>query len=673
MPDARILQIERAIRQELDYSTQAITFSVKGRTQDGPIWKLTVSDAGNNRGRSALDESLEEAAVWWPGPPKGTASVLSVVPEESVLYLRFASETPPASGMIQIYPPRFLDALLEHWEDEDRARWSLDWFDRVRGGNSYDQNDAVDSGQSPRPLRAAQAEAFDLPGWDLSFLWGPPGTGKTYTLGSLLACYSALNPSRRVLLLSTTNWAVDLALLSVDDALDGLKDILPGAKGARQACVRIGNHFVAKNYTGRKHLLPAVDEEVVRRLADVEAQRPAPENARAYDRWKTQVEQLRKKTRANARGALARSRLAAMTTTGAAFLLDELIDQAPFDLVFFDEASQVGLAHALALAPLGRKTVFAGDPRQLAPVVQSDDPDAVEWLGKSMFRYMQGSAPETCMLTEQSRMAEPICRLVSNVFYDGRLTVAEDAALSESWHQERHLEGTADLYAEAAEILVVDEDGTWSRKYGGPVRLASANLICRIVEGLKEDDPEMDILVLTPFRAQRTLIRSCLRRERIRDVRVSTVHRAQGSECNTVIFDPADGKNKWLESDEVRPLINVGLSRAKARLVLLFSKGDCENPLIQQICMAVEHGDKDHDDAQDISVFVNSPGFPSNAVGQKVRISRLVGEVLRVEVDCFILLDFVSGKEKRIKTQFVINKFRSKTEYARSISSKASR
>src|SRR5690606_40670799 len=81
------------------------------------------------------------------------------------------------------------------------------------------------------------------------------------------------------------------------------------------------------------------------------------------------------------------ARLAAMTTTRAVYTVDTLWDggQGKFDLVVFDESSQVGLAHALALTPLGSKCLFAGDPQQLAPIVRSKNNLAVKWLGSSIF------------------------------------------------------------------------------------------------------------------------------------------------------------------------------------------------------------------------------------------------------------------------------------------------
>ena len=92
-----------------------------------------------------------------------------------------------------------------------------------------------------------------------------------------------------------------------------------------------------------------------------------------------------------------------------------------FDLIIFDEASQVGRAQSLALATLAGKVVYAVDPKQLSPIVQSKDSQHVtRRLGFSMFEDMNPDSITTCFLNEQSRMSQTICRTVSRVFYEGR-------------------------------------------------------------------------------------------------------------------------------------------------------------------------------------------------------------------------------------------------------------
>ena len=54
-------------------------------------------------------------------------------------------------------------------------------------------------------------------GRDITFIWGPPGTGKTHTIGTLAE--QLFGRGRSVLLVSHTNTAVDQALLHISDTL----------------------------------------------------------------------------------------------------------------------------------------------------------------------------------------------------------------------------------------------------------------------------------------------------------------------------------------------------------------------------------------------------------------------------------------------------------------------
>lgn len=273
-----------------------------------------------------------------------------------------------------------------------------------------------------------------------------------------------------------------------------------------------------------EHLIPVRDSALVRRLTTLEAGQPDRSDIRAYIEWKEKSEAIRAEIRKQAADVLVRARLAAMTTTRAAFTFAELRANSPYDLVVFDEASQVGLAHAMALVPLGRQVLFAGDPRQLAPIVQADDDLAKKWLGKSPFSLMRESAPSTCMLKEQSRMAPTICRLIGNVFYQGKLSVAEDCLMNSSWRSQRELRAVPGIGKQSVHVEVIETEGTWSRKYHGNIRYESAERIKDIVAALITSGVRNeDILILSPFRAQRTLIRVFIKNAGIGRISVSTI------------------------------------------------------------------------------------------------------------------------------------------------------
>ncbi|MBC7728581.1 MAG: ATP-binding protein, partial [Microbacteriaceae bacterium] len=512
-------------------------------------------------------------------PLKGGASVLAVVVEDDQLLLQNASAPPPGpDGLIRLYPPRFLSALVDAWWDTPWAERALACLPDLARPQPVDAEKKCPAltGAPFRWLRPAQRAALALVQHSSSFLWGPPGTGKTTTLGVLLAEYLDTRPDARVLLLSTTNQAVDLATIAVDKALE---------KGRREHCrgtvKRLGTRFDAAAYAGREHLIPTQDRELIARLARAEAARPTASSASSRDAsalkdWADRVAALRDELRASSVQVLQRCRLASMTTTRAAFTLKTLRELAPdgappFDLLVFDEASQVSLAHALALMPLGRTRLFAGDPQQLSPVLRSTSSDrgARRWLGRSAFAEKPPRGPSVALLDEQSRMAGPISALVSELFYDGVLRVAADAAAQPGWQAARRRalgEIAADTHVHVHRLTT---DGAWSAAERGPVRRESADAIAALISAAlaSGDWQPQELIVLTPFRAQRALIRQRLLACGVPEaVKVSTVHRAQGSEAPVVLFDPADGAQPFLQTEEAQRLVNVALSRAQAKV-----------------------------------------------------------------------------------------------------------
>jgi superfamily I DNA/RNA helicase len=161
------------------------------------------------------------------------------------------------------------------------------------------------------------------------------------------------------------------------------------------------------------------------------------------------------------------------------------------------------------------------------------------------------------------------------------------------------------------------------------IRYSSAKRIVELVECLLQSVEEEDILVLTPFRAQRTLVRAFLRNAGHKSVAVSTVHRAQGREQHTVIFDPVDGNSKFASGPEAQKLVNVALSRAKARLVLLFSEQDRGNCIYEQICTIIKnYGIKRK--IKNIMDYALADDFPDNVLEMEVAINGQNGKVVEV-------------------------------------------
>ena len=107
---------------------------------------------------------------------------------------------------------------------------------------------------------------------DISFVWGPPGTGKTRTLGALIAHYFRQN--KRVLVVSNTNDAVDSVLYST------LKEVAHARKGsfAEGSVIRLGACVKSelRNAFGDKididRVVATSQEKVLDRLSTLKAE-----------------------------------------------------------------------------------------------------------------------------------------------------------------------------------------------------------------------------------------------------------------------------------------------------------------------------------------------------------------------------------------------------------------
>lgn len=108
---------------------------------------------------------------------------------------------------------------------------------------------------------------------------------------------------------------------------------------------------------------------------------------------------------------------------GTAWLFaDERLDHS-VDTLFIDEAGQVSLADALAMATAARNVVLLGDPLQLAQVSQGTHP---EGAGASVLEHLLGDdatvRPDMGLFLEQTRRMHPdVCRFISEIVYDNRL------------------------------------------------------------------------------------------------------------------------------------------------------------------------------------------------------------------------------------------------------------
>jgi hypothetical protein len=568
----RISDIKAALEAERDHCKVGIAFRVTTARREGATVVVGV-DTIKGRRSTAIDEALEGSRAVWGENFEGHGKVFVVSPDTAELVLDHAhGALPGAEQPIRLFPRDFLTPLIDLWSDPARARKANDL---LKG-----QPLARTPAEKPLPLamqslRDRQVEAVQASLQRSALIIGPPGTGKTYTVGATLAYLLCRFPNARVILTGPTNVAVDTALVSADEWLLRL-----GRPDLRATMKRVGSRFDTRRYAGREHLLAPGLYEAAVKLSLLEDEEPPKSSIERYVAWKKRVEEARGALTVDFVALARDTRVLALTTTSAFLHFDALSMARAWHVVVCDEASQVTMPAALMVGTLATQAIFAGDPNQLAPVVQCKA--AAPLLSRTAFDVL--TQARTVRLNEQSRMAPGICDVISHAFYGNDLIVCRKAARDTQWHRER-----SPWFVNGRPVppILFDNragDHDWSAKYNGWIRYGSAKVVQALVSELLGSYAEpQDILVLTPFRAQRALIRAMFKHDTLRAVRVSTVHRAQGTECGIVVFDPVDAGGTFLNCDDGKRLINVALSRAKAHAAIMINRTDLNNRWLREM------------------------------------------------------------------------------------------
>ncbi len=205
----------------------------------------------------------------------------------------------------------------------------------------------------------------------LHLLWGPPGTGKTTTLGVAVAQW--LRNNKTVLVVSTSNAAVDVAMRAVlakANPSDKKRILRLGAcLDSVVSKFTEGGRILEGNIPLAKRVAQAQDR--LRRLADRIAERNlSAAQLEVLFRERVRYEGVLREFNdlVSKAAPAASSESLVIGCTLARMVLDKELREKRFDAVVVDEASMVSLVYALAASMLAKsRIVYAGDPQQLPP------------------------------------------------------------------------------------------------------------------------------------------------------------------------------------------------------------------------------------------------------------------------------------------------------------------
>lgn len=382
------------------------------------------------------------------------------------------------------------------------------------------------------PLEAAIRVTGTMDGGCL-IIQGPPGTGKTYTASRVIA--ALLQGGKKVGVSSNSHKVVMNILEACGEAVR--------EKGGALQGIKVGGDRTSGVYASNPGL------------------RFVGSSGEAYDDYSSGV------------------------VGGTAWLFTRQEWQGELDFLFIDEAGQVPLANAVAMARCAKNLVLLGDQMQLEQPVQGSHPGDA---GMSALQYaLKDSAaskpdapvyhavvpPELGLFLGESRRMHPhVCRFISDSIYESRLHSHADCtqqriALPQGW---------GGLVTRESGIVFsgVAHDGNVQQSEEEVIRVQA---IFDELTGRAYTDKQgatraltlNDFLFIAPYNAQVRAMQAALPD----GARVGSVDKFQGQEAAVCIFSLCSSYGEYgsrgLGFILDRNRVNVAISRAKCLAVVV--------------------------------------------------------------------------------------------------------
>jgi superfamily I DNA and/or RNA helicase len=407
---------------------------------------------------------------------------------------------------------------------------------------------------------------------ELTFIWGPPGTGKTHTLARLIC--ELLDTGERILVTSISNVATDQIASKVLNDLSS-DETVKNSFLQRGKLLRYG-YPVLDQIKLESRLFPQKLEmnnliielnEFKQQLDKALTSEKKAELASRCNAIQKEIKNITKRFISNAQ---------CVFTTSTQCQIESAFFETEWDTVIIDEGSMVSITHLIALAMHAkRRIVVAGDFKQLGPITLAQSKYAKKWLNEDSFSILQISPENPThdalkMLTIQRRMHRAIATAISEIFYHGKLKSSEDIRDEDR----KHL------------APITSSPAVWYRYFGeaeqkGVSRINKGNAMkaIEIASVILSQSNNISIGIITPYRGQVSEIKRLLGELKGSNkvdkakIKIGTVHAFQGDESDVIIFDTVDTKElavgKLFHGQAGDRLVNVAISRAKDKIIFI--------------------------------------------------------------------------------------------------------
>lgn len=378
-------------------------------------------------------------------------------------------------------------------------------------------------------LSVAQQKAFSgILNSEVSYVWGPPGCGKTQFVlfEALMYC---LQREKKICVLAPTNSALDIILENLILRLDSC-----GID--RNKILRFGipsAHFMA-------NFKEACDLNFIRQKNQADLF----------------VQNLNSKER------IGEAIIFAMTIDG--FIKRYAGLQIKFSHIFLDECAFTPLIKALALCVDNTPLTLFGDHKQLSPICEMLEKDMIGensiaklWNFSALFLedfFFNKDLLKKTTASEPQLLKTKVFALNETYRYGNNLAQILN---TEIYRMENPLIGLG----ETTDIFYVN---IGSLQYSNDLSSVSeAKGVLRVYQKNKHKDCG----IITPFKKQRELI---IEQGVPQDI-VTTIHSSQGQEFDAVIFSPVRLHYYLTDSRNLEALfaLNVAISRLKKQLIVV--------------------------------------------------------------------------------------------------------
>lgn len=239
-----------------------------------------------------------------------------------------------------------------------------------------------------------------------------------------------------------------------------------------------------------------------------------------------------------------------------------------FDITIMDEASQCD--NAVSLIPIirGKNLMLVGDPQQLNPVITLDPNinrdlktkynvlETYDYIQNSLYKTFLANdyVSQETLLHNHYRCAKEIIDFNNKKYYNNQLKIK-----------------TKTEYERPLAFVDIPRNLT-------QIKNTAPSEIDEMINYIK-NNPDKTIGIVTPFKNQKEMIEARLKEENLdKRINCGTVHAFQGDEKDEILFSLAlsemthQKSYDWLKNN--RELLNVGVSRAKNKLIIYSSESD---------------------------------------------------------------------------------------------------